>query len=88
MLTERLAREVHGQAQYVPAAEAAQATGSDDEEKPERAHAPEEIRVGALADRGFGSATVSSWKLRIRLWATPAPPGPASPLTLACIRSC
>ena len=48
-----LRRRVLGESEHVPATEAGQMASSGDEEEPKRAHAPEEVRVGALARPRF-----------------------------------
>src|SRR5437899_12836945 len=48
LVMQRLRRGVHRQAEHVPASEAGQAPRAGDEEEPERAHAAEEVGVGAL----------------------------------------
>jgi hypothetical protein len=46
---QRLGRWILGEAEHISASEASQTPSPGDEEEPERAHAAEEVRVGALA---------------------------------------
>src|SRR2546422_10406224 len=51
---ERFGRRVLGESQNVAAADAGEATGTGNEQEAERAHAAEQIGVGALARAGLG----------------------------------
>jgi hypothetical protein len=53
LVIEGLSRRVLGQAEHVPTAEAGQTSGPGDDEEAERAHAAEEVRVGALPGSGL-----------------------------------